>query len=215
VLLRALFLLAGVATLVSALIAGTQAAARIVLQRKALVAMHAAYQTRVASIQAALAATMSDGFADESPAATSCVFAQDGGACAIVVTASSHLEKRIGGGLLQANDAVDEGRVAAAVDVVARGASGRVLGERQVRIVFRTLHAAPWALVSGNVDAAFESAHETDEPGDDGGLMPAPSSPGSLIDVVYRNGTTGAEIPANVWRAATPAQDSGGAAWSP
>jgi hypothetical protein len=45
--------------------------------------------------------------------------------------------------------------------------------------------------------------------------MAAPSSPGSLIDVVYRNAQTGAEMPANVWRAATPDPDAASAAWSP
>ena len=215
-LIRTLFLLGAVAMLLSALIAGSQAAANVVLHRKALVAMRAAYQTRVAAVESGIAQSLEYWHAyAELPATTSCVLEQGDGGCAIAVTAASHLQARNGGGELQENDAVAEGRIAATVDVVARASSGRVLGERQAGVVFRTLHTAPWALESGNLDAAFETSNDAEEPGDAGGTMPAPSSPGSLIDVVYRNAQTGAEMPANVWRAATPDPDAASAAWSP
>jgi hypothetical protein len=216
VLIRTLFLLGAVAMLVSALIAGTQATANVVLHRKALAAMRAAYQTRVAAIESGLADSLEHGQAYAGPpAATSCVLEQGDGGCAIAVTATSHIDARSGGGELQENDAVDEGRIAASVEVAARASSGQVLGERRTRVVFRTLHAAPWALPSGELDAAFETSRNTEEPGDDGGMMPTPSAPGSLIDVVYRNARTGAEIPANVWHAATPGPDAAEAPWSP
>ena len=215
-LIRTFFLLGAVATLLSALIAGAQATANVVLHRKALVAMRAAYRTRVAAIESGLARSLEHGQAYAGPpATTSCVLQQGDGRCAIAVTATSNLLVRSGGGELQENDAVAEGRVAASVDLVARASSGRVLGERQAGVVFRTLHTTPWALESGNLDAAFETSNDAEEPGDDGGTMPAPSSPGSLIEVVYRNARTGAEIPANVWRAATPEPERPGAPWSP
>ena len=87
-LIRTLFLLGAVAMLLSALIAGSQAAANVVLHRKALVAMRAAYQTRVAAVESGIAQSLEYGHAyAELPATTSCVLEQGDGGCAIAVTA--------------------------------------------------------------------------------------------------------------------------------
>ncbi|MGR4065259.1 MAG: hypothetical protein ACLQPV_07395 [Vulcanimicrobiaceae bacterium] len=211
-----LFLLGASAALVSSLIAGTQATARIVLQHKALAALRATYGTRVARIQSALADSLASGTSESRvPDESGCALVRADGACAIEVTASSRFDAAPGGALLQQNDTVAEGRTAAVVDVVALGSSGQVLGERHGRIVFRTLHTPPWTLLSGNLDAAFDTANETNVPGDDGGMMPGTSSPGTLIDIVYQNAATGAEIPANVWRTTPPQAGGASAPWSP
>ncbi|MBV8489431.1 MAG: hypothetical protein JO199_02795, partial [Candidatus Eremiobacteraeota bacterium] len=75
-----------------------------------------------------------------------------------------------------------------------------------------TLRVAPYALLAGELDA---SAGTGALAGNDAGAVPNGTTPGTLIDVLYQNRTSGATLAGNVWRSAVQ-QDAGAPpAWSP
>ncbi len=111
----------------------------------------------------------------------------------------------------QGNDGVREGRIDATVTAEALVPNGAVLASRTQRAVFRTLRVAPYAALAGQSDATDIAAGS---PGDDAGTAPAGTAPGTLVDVIYRNAVTGAEMPANVWQASAESRD-GETAWKP
>jgi len=111
----------------------------------------------------------------------------------------------------QGNDHVDEGRLGASIVAQALGPEGAVLASRTQNVVFRTTRVSPYAALAGQSDATDIGSAS---PGDDAGAVPTGTAPGTLVDVIYRNAVTGAEIPANVWQAAAESRD-GAAAWRP
>lgn len=115
----------------------------------------------------------------------------------------------------QENDAVSEGRVETTIAAQATAAGGALLAARVVRVTFRTLKIAPYAALSGGADATLAIAAAVPGPGDDGGAAPNGAAPGTLIDVLYENASTGATFPANVWRSQVQSRKPHPSPWSP
>lgn len=109
---------------------------------------------------------------------------------------------------------MSEGRVRARIDATISTASGTVVAARSAQVLFRTMLVPPYAAVVGQLDGSFGPLRDTGA-GDDGGAVPNGTAPGSLVDVVFRNASTGATMPANVWQ--SEVQDPGATAhaWSP
>ncbi len=207
----------------------THALAQVVVRRQALDAVHAQIETSVTSARNAVAAAIAAGADPASPApvapspsATCRVAAQNG--CAIVASSSIQFVPSATSpqascpsdgcaAYEQGNDAVEEGRIDALIDAEATGSSGTALASRSARVTFRTMAIAPYAILAGSADASL-AAGSGNPAGDDGGAVPQGSSPGTLVDVVYRNRASGAAMPANVWRAAGGSAGSA-PAWSP
>ena len=111
----------------------------------------------------------------------------------------------------QGNDSVLEGRIGATISAEATGPDNAVLASRTESVIFRTMRVSPYAVLAGESDGTGVASGA---PGDDAGAAPAGTAPGTLVNVIYRNAVTGAEMPADVWQAAAESRD-GEPAWKP
>jgi hypothetical protein len=231
VLLRTLFALLLLAALAESIVHAAHALAQTVVRRQALRAVHAQIDAAVASAQTAVAAAIAAGNDPASPnpttpapVATCRAMTQNG--CVLVAsatvsfpdaTAQPQASPCAGGACTiyeQGNDAVDEGRIDAVVDAQVTGPDGVALASRSTRVTFRTMRVSPYAIVAGKADATSGTPVE-DAAGDDGGAAPNGAAPGTSIDVLYQNRSTGATLPANVWHAAVQQNAGSVPAWSP
>lgn len=228
-LLRTLFVLVLFAALSETIVHGAHAMAQTLLRREAAAAVRQELAAATAQSRASIAAAIAAGAdpRDALPAAPS-----PSATCAIVTAAGCALQAKAAitfsvaspsasacpsdGCTVyeQDNDAVTEGRVIADVRAQASSANGTILASRDARLTFRTWRVAPYAALTGTLDASLEAVAPAGA-GDDGGAVPSGTAPGTLIDVLYENQRTGATIPANVWHAEIQRQAVTPSAWSP
>jgi len=230
VLLRTLFALLLFTVLGETVVHAVAALAQIIVHRQALAAVETeldaaetAAQRSVADAIAAGASPASPNPQAPSPSPTCVARTQNG--CTIFAQAaiafaspepSSSASPCPSGSCTayeQENDAVAEGRIDAELAATATSANGSVLASRTARLSFRTLLVAPYALLSGQTDASV--ADDGTNPGDDAGAAPDGTAAGTLVDVLYRNRTTGATMPANVWRPQVQNDPGPTPAWAP
>lgn len=226
-LLRTIFVLVLLAALAESIVHGAHALAQVVVKRQALRAMHAQIATQIAVARVAVAQAIAAGGdpaspnpAVPSPVATCALTTASG--CVLSSSASVAFPAQSAATACddsctiyeQGNDAVGEGRIDAVIDASVTGLDGVLLASRSTRVSFRTMRLAPFAVLAGQADASF-GAPVGDAAGDDGGAAPYGAAPGTFIDVLYQNRSSGATQPANVWHA-TAQQNAGNApAWSP
>jgi hypothetical protein len=234
VLLRTLFLLLLIATLIETVVHGVHASVQAALRRQAAAAVRGQLETSTTLAREAVARAIETGGDPRDPQpvppspAPACRLHGPHG-CAIEGIARIEFRAEDGNNpgtpapcpspsctaYLQGNDAVDEGRVAATIQAEAVTAGGAVLAARTVRVTFRTLREPPYAALAGQADESLEGASGTSGAGDDAGAAPNGAAPGTLIDVLYENAATGATIPANVWRSRVQSLGATPRAWSP
>lgn len=221
-MLRALFVCFAIAVLSESILQAAGALAVAALARQGIAATASAFGDGAQRAQGAIAAAIAQGetppAAVPSPAPT-CVLSS-GSACALIATESIVLATpsaapcpSVGcAGYEQENDVVGEGRVVATIEALVSNAQGTPVAARSGTLVFRTLRVAPYAVFTGALDATLDD--DEGGAGDLGGLVPAGSSAGTLIDVVYQNASSGAVMPANVWSGLAPTTLSS-SSWSP
>ncbi|MGH7737402.1 MAG: hypothetical protein ACREMP_05995 [Candidatus Tyrphobacter sp.] len=221
-LLRAIFLCIAIATLAETMLQAAAALAVVDLHRHAVAAAKEGLGDAEQRAQSAIAAALAQGEAPPSAIPSpepTCVLANAQG-CTLVVRESIALSMPSAApclssecsGYAQANDAVGEGRVIAAISADALESSGTTAASANGAVVFRTLRFAPYALPAGAIDASLDDAESG--AGDAGGIAAQGASAGTLIDVVYQNAQTGALMPANVW-APLGAEAPDSASWTP
>lgn len=223
-LLRTLFALALFAAIAETVLHGVHALAQTAVRRQAMLAVRAELAAatttaRLAVAQAVIAGGDPRGLNVPPFRAGGCRL-RSGGACEIegaarvrftLPTPASPCPDAACTVYDQGNDSVAEGRIDATVAAEALVPNGAVLASRTQRVVFRTMRVAPYAALAGQSDATEIAAGS---PGDDAGAAPIGTAPGTLVDVVYRNAVTGAEMPANVWQASAESRDRE-TAWKP
>ncbi len=221
-LLRVLFLCFAVAVLGETMLQGAAALAMSVLREQGVAAASSTFASAAQLAQSAIAAGIEAGGVPPStlPSPTATCVLGDGSACALTASATITLATPAPtacpsagcGAYLQGNDDVGEGRIVAAITAVVRDASGAEVAARSGSLVFRTLLVPPYAVADGALDATLDGSESG--AGDLGGLAPANSANGTLVDVVYENASTGALMPANVWNG-LPAGAPITSGWSP
>jgi hypothetical protein len=230
VLLRTLFIAALFAVVAETIVHGAHALAQITLRRQASAVLQREFESATTEVQRRLAAEIEAGGDPQqldlvAPTLDpTCVLATETGCAmkgsAVVSFASSSAPQQSACAngactiYVQDNDAVDEGRVSATISASATAPNGAVLASRSASVVFRTFRVAPFAALTGSLDASLLRLAGSGA-GDDGGAAPNGTAPGSLIDVVYENRATKKTVPANVWR--SQIQNSGAVPepWSP
>jgi hypothetical protein len=227
VLVRTLFAVAFIAALAETMLQATYALAQHELRARALLVVHDEIAAATTAARDAVAKAVASGADPRSPNASppptiSVCRLRVGKTCALEGRASVAFTVPVSGTpspcprdacatYEQENDAVSEGRVDAAIAAQAVGPDGAVLAARAHNVAFRTMRVAPFATLAGQSDA---TSAEGTSPGDDAGAAPFGATPGTLIDVRYRNAVTGATMPANVWRSQVEAERAS-AAWKP
>ncbi len=210
-LLRVLFLCSAIVVLGETLLQAAASLAVAALQRRGVTVAQNAFADAEQLAQATLAAAMADGATPPAslPPVQTCV-ASDAGTCTMIAHASVALATpvptpcpRTGcSTYLQENDAVEEGRVVAAIATTVTLASGAPIAARNGSVVFRTMRAPPYAVASGALDATLDDSESG--AGDAAGL----------IEVVYQNAVSGAAMPASVWSGLAPSVPAA-SGWSP
>jgi hypothetical protein len=211
VLLRVLFLAFAVALLGETLLHAAAALAIAAFHRQGTMAAQATFANAAQLAQSAIANALASGATPPatmpSPAPTCAT--SDGNACLMMSSvtltsatpAPSPCPSAGCDAYLQGNDAIGEGRIAVTIDAVITNAAGETIATRGGTVLFRTLRVAPYAIPVGALDATLDDLGSA---GDEGGIVPAGSGAGTLIDVVYKNASSGATMPANVWTGLAP-----------
>lgn len=220
-LLRTIFVLALVAVLAEAIVHAAAALAMQALHQRALQTARSAFITAEQNAQATIAQTLAgdpsaSSFPLPSPMAT-CVYADSNG-CEIDARTSfsSPAPAAFSPGapcpqtncaiLLQANSAVDEGRVRVLIATTIDAANGAQLATRSGIATFRTFGVAPYATLAGSVDASADALMN-------GGSADDAGAAASLITVQYAPSGGGAGIAGNVWQSANEASPTSAPAW--
>ncbi|HEY9085461.1 MAG TPA: hypothetical protein VIN40_05945 [Candidatus Tyrphobacter sp.] len=211
-LLRVLFLAFAIALLGETLLHAAAALALAAFHRQGIAAAQTAFANAAQLAQSSIASAVASGATPPvmmpSPAPTCAE--RSGDTClmtsSVTLTpatpAPSPCPSTGCGTYLQGEDAIGEGRLAVAIDAVVTNAAGERIAARDGNVVFRTLRIPPYAIPVGALDATLDDL--AGSAGDEGGLVSAGSGAGTLIDVVYRNASSGATMPANVWTGLAP-----------
>lgn len=225
-LVRTLFAVAFVALLAESMLHGTYALAQHQLRARALLVVHDEIAAATTAARDAVAKAVASGADPRSPNASpppaiSVCRLRVGRTCSLEGRASVVFSTPLSAtpspcpsdacaAYEQENDVVSEGRVDAAIEAQAIEPGGALLAARAQVVTFRTMRVAPFAMLAGQSDTTSADGSA----GDAAGAVPFGSTPGTLIDVRYRNAVTGATIPANVWRSQFETERAP-AAWKP
>jgi hypothetical protein len=231
VLIRTLFVVLLFATLAETIVHGAQSLAQVTLRRQAATAAHDELVAAAASARDAIARAVQAGGDPRAlqPVAPSPVpTCRLSGASGCLLTGASVIafsSSASGSGgttpcegdactiYEQGNDNVAEGRIGVTITSQIAATNGAVVEQRTAAIAFRTLLVAPYASIVGGLDGSNAMSGTT--AGDDGGAAPNGTAPGTLIDVLYQNASTGATMPGNVWQPQLQNAAGSPPAWSP
>lgn len=221
-LLRVIFLTMAIAVLGETLLHAAATLALAAFHRQGAAVARIAFVDAAQLAQGAIATALASGATPPAtiPAPTPFCALSNGATCAMIARTTIALTTPAPapcpsddcGAYLQGNDAIEEGRLAVAIDAVVTNAVGDTIAVRSGDVIFRTLRIAPYAIPAGSLDATLDDFPGS--VGDAGGMAPFSSSSGTLIDVVYRNAVNGAAIPANVWTGLAPSAAEA-RAWTP
>jgi hypothetical protein len=207
-LLRTLIAIAFVAALAEAAVLGAASLAKATLHHRAAAATRAVLAALISSAQAAAASAQNGSAAAPQPIAT-CAYA-DADGCKLYGSGTATLATPAPGATpaacpqtsctvyLQANSAVDEGRIAFHLSASVAVPGGAALATRAGDVAFRTFSVAPFAALVGSLDATLD-ALENGGAGDDGGSAAANAA--TLIDVQYMPQGGGSAVSGNAWQA--------------
>ena len=219
--MRTCFLILLIACVADTIIHSTMALGSAALHRRALSAARVEIARDTASLQQSLV------LRNPIPQPLPTCVASDAGGCTLSATtqiallqaptpsaAQSACPQSDCTAYAQGNDLVAEGRIGAIISATIATSDGAIIARRAARVTFRTLSVPPYAALVGSVDETLD-AISPNGAGDDGGSAPSGGGPGTLIDVLDRNASSGALTPANVWLPHTQSATRATPLWEP